>query len=126
MSCDMLEKAGAELRKLRKKTGLSIFKVAKKVHISGNYLSLLERGANAPSNTVLFNLSEFYNVPPEQLFKLYGKVVPPTPEQLIKMPSLKKIITEISIDPRLSDEEKEIFANRIYEIASNLNVGVEK
>ena len=42
--------AGEKLKALRKNTKLSIFKVAKKVHISGNYLSLLERGINAPSD----------------------------------------------------------------------------
>ena len=117
--CD-LKTAGAELRKLRKQTGLSIFKVAKRVHISGNYLSLLERGANAPSDAVLFNLAEFFNVEPAQLFKLYNRVVPPNNEQLEAMPSLKKIMTEISIDSRLSADEKEEFAKRIYEIANEL------
>lgn len=107
MSSELLVNAGRELRNLRKMTGLSVFKVARRVHISGNYLSLLERGANAPSDTVLFNLAEFYKVPPERLFELYDRIVPPTPEQISKMPSLKKIITEISIDSRLTKEEKE-------------------
>lgn len=120
MSSELLVNAGRELRNLRKMTGLSVFKVARRVHISGNYLSLLERGANAPSDTVLFNLAEFYKVPPERLFELYDRIVPPTPEQISKMPSLKKIITEISIDSRLTKEEKEAFANRVYEIAESL------
>jgi len=113
-------KAGTQLRELRKKTKLSVFKVAKRVHISGNYLSLLERGINAPSDTVLFNLAEFYNVNPAELFNLYDRVTPPSNEQLIAMPSLKKIITEISIDSRLSPEEKEEFAKRVYDIANDL------
>jgi transcriptional regulator with XRE-family HTH domain len=112
--------AGTELRDLRKKTKLSVFKVAKMVHISGNYLSMLERGINAPSDTVLFNLSEFYKVNPSDLFKLYDRVVPPNDEQLTAMPSLKKIMTEISIDSRLTPEEKEDFAKQVYQIANNL------
>ncbi|WP_238917983.1 helix-turn-helix transcriptional regulator [Clostridium sp. YIM B02555] len=52
-----LKIAGKALKKLRKETKLSIFKVAKKVHISMNYLSLLKRGLNIPSDTVLFNLA---------------------------------------------------------------------
>lgn len=113
-------KAGNQLRELRKKTKLSVFKVAKQVHISGNYLSLLERGIKAPSDTVLFNLAEFYNIEPAELFNLYDRVTPPTNEQLIAMPSLKKIMTEISIDSRLSPEEKEAFAKRVYDIANDL------
>lgn len=114
------ENSGNILRELRKKTKLSVFKVAKMVHISGNYLSMLERGINAPSDTVLFNLAEFYGVEPKELFKLYDRVVPPSDEQLTVMPSLKKIMTEISIDSRLTPEEKEEFAKQVYKIANNL------
>ena len=114
------ENSGNILRELRKKTKLSVFKVAKMVHISGNYLSMLERGINAPSDTVLFNLAEFYGVEPKELFKLYDRVVPPSNEQLAVMPSLKKIMTEISIDSRLTPEEKEEFAKQVYNIANNL------
>ena len=114
------ENSGNILRELRKKTKLSVFKVAKRVHISGNYLSMLERGINAPSDIVLFNLAEFYGVKPKELFKLYDRVVPPSDEQLTVMPSLKKIMTEISIDSRLTPEEKEEFAKQVYQIANDL------
>ena len=114
------ENSGNVLRDIRKKTKLSVFKVAKRVHISGNYLSMLERGINAPSDTVLFNLAEFYGVNPSELFKLYDRVVPPNDEQLTAIPSLKKIMTEISIDSRLTPEEKEEFAKQVYQIANNL------
>ena len=63
------KEAGEKLKECRKSTKLSIFKVAKKVHISGNYLSRLERGINAPSDTVIFNLAEFYNIEPSELFE---------------------------------------------------------
>lgn len=115
-----LKNAGEKLRQLRKESKLSVFKVAKQIHISGNYLSLLERGINSPSDTVLFNLSEFYGVEPTELFKLYDRVVPPNNEQLTAIPSLKKIMTEISVDSRLTSEEKEEFAQRVYNIANDL------
>lgn len=114
------KQAGEKLKEIRKRTKLSIFKVAKNTHISGSYLSMLERGINCPSDTVLFNLSEFYEVDPSDLFKLYDRVVPPTNEQLKAMPSLKKIMTQISIDPRLSADEKEAFAQQVYEIANDI------
>lgn len=115
-----LKNAGEKLRQLRKETKLSVFKIAKQIHISGNYLSLLERGINSPSDAVLFNLAEFYGVDPAELFKLYDRVVPPNNEQLTAIPSLKKIMTEISVDPRLTPEEKEEFAQRVYNIANDL------
>ncbi len=115
--------AGEKLKELRKETKLSIFKVAKKVHISGNYLSLLERGINAPSDIIIFSLAEFYNVNPEVIFRLYNRILPPSDKQLESMPSLKKIMTELSIDPRLSDNEKDEISKRIYEIANDVLKG---
>lgn len=117
--------AGESLRDIRKKTKLSVFKVAKKTHISGSYLSMLERGLNCPSDEVLLNLAEFYNVEPSDLFRLYNKVVPPTNEQLEKMPYLKGLITQLSIDPKLTPEEKESVASQVYEIVGNLNKSKE-
>lgn len=114
------KQAGEKLKEIRKKTNLSVFKVAKKTHISGSYLSMLERGINCPSDTVLFHMAEFYQVNPADLFKLYDRVVPPTNEQLNAVPSLKKIITEISIDPKLSATEKEAFAEQLYKIANDM------
>lgn len=113
-------KAGARLRECRKTTKLSIFKVAKKVHISGNYLSRLERGINAPSDTVIFNLAEFYNIDPSELFELYNRAPSPNSETLNSIPSLRKILTEISLDSRLTTEEKEEFANTVYQLTLNL------
>jgi transcriptional regulator with XRE-family HTH domain len=120
MDKSRLKIAGDKLRELRKKTTFSVFKVAKQVHISGNYLSLLERGINSPSDTVLFNLSEFYGVEPSELFKLYDRVVPPNNEQLTAIPSLGKIMTQISVDDKLTTEEKEAFAKQVYKIANDL------
>lgn len=120
MDKSRLKIAGDKLRELRKKTKFSVFKVAKQVHISGNYLSLLERGINSPSDTVLINLSEFYGVEPSELFKLYDRVVPPNNEQLTAIPSLRKIMTQISVDEKLTSEEKEVFAKQVYKIANDL------
>lgn len=115
--------AGEKLKELRKEMKLSIYKVAKKVHISGNYLSLLERGINSPSDIIVFNLAEFYNVKPEVIFKWYNRILPPTDKQLEAMPSLKRIMTELSIDSRLSDDEKDEISKRIYEIANDVLKG---
>lgn len=114
------EKAGSRLRECRKATKLSIFKVAKKVNISGNYLSRLERGINAPSDAVIFNLAEFYNLEPSELFNLYDRVPSPNSEKFNSIPSLRKILTEISLDSRLTPEEKEEFANTVYNLTVNL------
>lgn len=114
------KQAGEKLREIRKQTKLSIYKVARKTHITGTYLATLERGECAPSDRVLLNLAEFYQVDPPELFKLYDKIVPPTNEQLNVIPSLKKIMTQISVDEKLTSDEKEEFAKQVYEIANQL------
>ncbi|CAI3202453.1 helix-turn-helix domain-containing protein [Clostridium neonatale] len=119
----MAKEVGEKLKELRKDTKLSIYKVAKKVHISGNYLSLLERGINAPSDVIIFNLAEFYNINPEVIFKWYNRILLPSDKQLESMPSLKKIMTELSIDPRLSDDEKNEISKCIYQIANDVLKG---
>lgn len=109
--------AGKKLRELRKETGLSLFKVSKKLHISGNYLSLLERGKQSPSNTVLYNIAEFYNVPSQELFDLYEKIDPNEANNIINAPpSLRKVLTQLSVDKKLSDDEKE----RLSKVVSDL------
>lgn len=114
------KQAGEKLREIRKQTKLSIYKVGRKTHITGTYLATLERGECAPSDRVLLNLAEFYQVDPSELFKLYDKIAPPPNEMLTAIPSLKKIITEISVDEKLTSDEKEEFAKQVYKIANNL------
>lgn len=112
--------AGLKLRELRQKTGLSVHKTAKKLHISGNYLSMVERGIYAPSDQVLFNIAEYFGLDTDSVFKMYDRLAPPPNELLLKMPSLKNVITEISIDENLSSEEKEKIAKQLYDIAREL------
>jgi hypothetical protein len=69
---------------------------------------------------VIFNLAEFYNIEPSELFELYNKAPSPNSEKLNSIPSLRKILTEISLDSRLTTEEKEEFANTVYKLTLNL------
>lgn len=114
------EKVGSKLREYRKASKLSIFKVAKRIHISGNHLSRLERGINAPSDAIIFKLAEFYGIEPSELFALYDRVPSLNSVKFNSIPSLKKIMTEIFLDSKLTDEEKEEFANTVYEFTLNL------
>lgn len=114
---------GQKIKEMRLNKGLSVHKTARRLHISGNYLSAIERGIYAPSDQVIFNLAEYFDADAEMIFKWYGKLKPPSNELLSKMPSLKKVITEISTDTRLNDDEKEHIINHLYDVVSNLNGG---
>lgn len=116
---DLIKKAGEELRKLRLNTGLSVFKVAKAIHISGNYLSEIERGEKEPSDIVLDSLASFYKVDNSDIFALYNRVAPSEALFLTNNTSLRKTLTQIATDKRITDEERE-------SVFSELNVLYQK
>lgn len=117
-----IKSAGEKLRSIRNKEGLSLYKAARNIHITGNYLSLIERGKRVPSNEVLINIADFYNISREELFSLYDKIPPNTKyEELTK--ELRKIITQISIDNKLTTEEKEKCIEQILLIAKEIAGG---
>lgn len=113
--------AGEKLRALRKKSGLSIFKVARSIHISGSYLSLLERGVRAPSAVVINNIAEFYNIDKAELFALYNKVEPETLNEIVSNPSLRKLLSRLSTESKLSHEEIEELTLKIHKIYTELS-----
>ncbi|MDF2612812.1 MAG: helix-turn-helix protein [Clostridia bacterium] len=97
--------AGKKLRELRKETGLSIYKVARAIGVSGNYISLLERGQQQPSDAVLISLCDFYKVERAVLFDLYNRVETTKLDQILADPSLRKILNQMSTDKKLSSED---------------------
>lgn len=107
-------KAGTKLRECRKSAKLPLYRVALRTHISRNYLSMIERGQKAPSDAIIFNLADFYGLAPAELFELYDRAPSPNSEKYNSIPSLKKILARISLDPKLTDAEKEEFAEALY------------
>jgi transcriptional regulator with XRE-family HTH domain len=113
---DTLANAGEQLKKLRARTKQSLFKIAKAVHISGNYLSEIERGLKEPSDVVLESISDCYNVERTNLFALYGKIAPIEKNVLLDNPTFRKTIVQISTDKRLTEDER----TQLYKEFSNL------
>lgn len=120
MSENKWEEVGSFLRNERSRTGLSLFKVAKQVGITGNYLSLIERGIQAPSNVILVALGNFYNLDLESLFNMYGRVYDSSIKEALRIPSLRKILMEITANNKLSAEEKEEVAQEVYSITMDI------
>ena len=61
---------GLVLRDLRKERGLSQEALALDAGIQRNYVSLIERGINQPTITIIFKLSAALEMPPSQLIEL--------------------------------------------------------
>ena len=64
------ETFGLVLRDLRKERGLSQEALALDAGIQRNYVSLIERGINQPTITIIFKLATAMEVKPSQLIEL--------------------------------------------------------
>lgn len=109
--------AGDRLRELRKKTGLSIFKVGRAIGVSGNYISQIERGERPASDAALIALAPLYHVDKEKLFALYNRLESQDVLSIMNNPELRKTFTEITSNPHLSPEELDEINKEIQEIA---------
>jgi transcriptional regulator with XRE-family HTH domain len=65
---DIRQKFGERLRRLRRGAGLTQEQLAAKADISVDFLSLVERGINAPSFSNLEKLARALGVPIRELF----------------------------------------------------------
>lgn len=109
---------GAKIKELRmnKEGKPSVHKAARALHISGNYLSEIERGVKCPSEIVLHSIANYYEVDEVDLCSLYGKTVKENMEFIISNPTFHKTMTQIATDKRLTDGER----NQIVDEMANL------
>lgn len=108
---------GAELKEIRTKLGLTLSYVGDKIGVTTNYVSLIERGKRKPSDVVMYKIAKLYNLPPIEVFGLYGSIPKEQIEKIISFPSLVKIISNIEDDKRLTDEEKEKISKTLLDEA---------
>lgn len=111
------EKAGNELRKIRKATGLSVFKVGRAIGVSGSYISQFERGSCAPSDATLIALADLYDVDKQTLFNLYKRIEKEEALALMENPELRKTFTEITSNKNLSNEDIDEITKEFQAIA---------
>lgn len=99
------EKAGNELRQIRKGTGLSVFKVGRAIGVSGSYVSQFERGSCAPSDATIVALSELYGVDQKQLFNLYGKISNDEINTIMQYPELRQLFIDVTKNKNFEPEK---------------------
>ena len=118
---DKLVKAGAELRKLRSQTGLSTYKVGKRVGVSGNYVAKIERGESNPSDALLDAFAELYSKEREEMYWLFNRL---TKEELEKCreinPILLKAVLQVLDKYKLSDEQAILFSQKLMEMSEEI------
>lgn len=110
----MKSDAGSKIREYREKKEYTLKEVAKRIGVSLNYISLIERGMRVPCDDLLYKLSEVLEVNVVEIFSLYNKV-PPT---FLNCKSLFEIVCRIEKDDRIDEKDREsIFdmINKQYE-----------
>lgn len=112
---ELREQAGQKLKEIRKGTGLSIFKIGRRIGVSGGYISQIERGIRPPSDAVLCSLAEVYEVEKQTLFDLYRRVENEELSAYIDNPIARKTFAQISANKKLSDEQKERLMKELQE-----------
>nr|WP_322941975.1 helix-turn-helix transcriptional regulator [Pseudomonas sp. s4] len=68
MFLDICSAFGKVLRQKRKEAGLSQEKLGLEANVQRNFVSLIERGVNQPTITVVFKLAHALGCQPSQLF----------------------------------------------------------
>lgn len=98
--------AGEKLRKLRKEKGLPVHKTGRQLGVSGNYISMIERGKTLPGESMLIGLAEFYGIDRQELFDMYGRIESEQVKDIIALPSsIRKTLNQMSKDKSISDED---------------------
>lgn len=111
----MYKEQGKKLKILRNSLGYTLSFVAKKLGITTNYLSLIERGQRKPSEVIMYKMSKFYELNPMEIFSFYGTVPTEQIEKIISCPSLIKIVSTLSTDDRFTEEEKDEISKILQE-----------
>lgn len=104
-----LVRFGDRLFRLRMDYGISLAELGKRIGLSGNYLSEIERGQKEPSDQTIRSLAGFYGdaVEEDELFYMIGRVPLRIQEELAHSPHLKRILSEIGSNKSLTNERKE-------------------
>lgn len=70
---DILEKFGANVKKIRSEKGLTMLDVEVATGISEGSISKIENGKKNPALTTIIKLAKGLSVPPSEVFKIFDK-----------------------------------------------------
>lgn len=119
----LLEKrlqTGKMLQQLRLERNESLADVCSKIKVSKNYLSEIERGLKVPSDQLILDLADHYNINHHDLFQSFGKVPISAREELEKFDNLQRTLGDIHRDKRLNDDQKQELYDELYRLYRKL------
>jgi len=110
---------GEYLTKLRTEQEQSLSFVGKKIGVSSNYLSEIERGLKTPSDEVLRELAKYYDIPEHEIFDKIGRVPLQAREELEENEMLQRTLVQIR-KKNLSEDKKQKLYEEVYRIYTRL------
>ena len=105
--------AGQYLKQLRGDRSLA--SICKLIKVTPAHLSEIERG-RMPSDHLISTIARVYEVEEDELFRRWGKIPILTKDEILARKSLQRILTDISHNRRLTDEEKDGLYDNMYDI----------
>lgn len=113
MSRGEWEFAGKRLRELRKEKGKTIYQVGNDIDVSGNFISMLERGIKKPTSAMLDLLADYYAIDKNMLMDLYDDVAISQLDYLLENRPIRRAVVDMITDPNLSEEDYEEIARHL-------------
>ena len=105
--------AGPYMVELRKKHDISQAQAAKVFDISKSYMNEIEKGIKCPSDAVIRNIAEFFEIDESDLFKRFGKTPLLARELFEEMPGLQDVLAKIRSNPNLTDDQRQKFLDSV-------------
>ena len=107
------------LAKLREEKEQSLAFVGKKIDVSSNYLSEIERGLKSPSDEVLRAIAKYFDIPEHEIFERIGRVPLQAREELEGSEKLQRLLLKVR-KSNFSDEKKNELYGQIERIFTEM------
>lgn len=115
--------AGSKLRNIRKKKGLSVFKVRDELGVPLSYIIKLERGKVMPSEAIIVSLAMLYEIDRKQIYDMYQLIESNRAEEIASLsPYLRQIANDRSISKLVTQEYFDEVLDELKEIAEKYRI----
>ncbi|QGG47668.1 helix-turn-helix domain-containing protein [Heliorestis convoluta] len=112
----LLASAGQYLKELRLKKELSLAQLSKEVGVGAPYLSELERGLKSPSDHLIHQLADFYDLEEDVLFAKFGKIPIAARVVLGNEPMLLKTLVGIGKHKKIPEDKKQELYDYLHDL----------
>jgi transcriptional regulator with XRE-family HTH domain len=106
---------GEYLAELRASKNIRLTAAAREIGITAAYLKEIEKGLKLPSDMLIRTISDYYEIPEDELFRRWGKIPLLAREQFNDMPELQKVLADVR-KQKLSEDDKQRMLDEITEL----------